>query len=392
MIHYQIKTLFQVTYEDIPKVVHPYLLSAYYQQTRLMSRLDDYDILLIDQLPFHDGILDPSGNIKYDVDFTLRGHFNNLIKQHQLGDNKVRQVGGAYRPVVESPKPEKIEKELSEYEKHGVKRETINATSPTIEEMLTNPELDGISSVNIDPVSIAVETVVDLIDGVKEFVSNPSLGGMAVTAIPGKYADKILDELPLKKLDKAMAKTLHTMKRFKVPCFKPGKTIKGKFKGRERELESHFARQLKSQESGLNDLTVGEYLENRNRYKVMKRKGTGLAQEEFRKDFSNDLKESLKNNYNKKMLPKEAKTKAEQRTLNIMDNLAALHDPDMIAGGGDKVNRMGNKSVNSSLGSQWRRESRLAKMDAQAQKALETVGSDTKMNVTLERCPVRGNK
>jgi len=212
-MHYQIKTLFQVKYEDIHKVVHPYLLSAYYQKTRLMSCLDDYDILLVEQLPFFDGVLDPSGNIRYDVDFTLRGHLNYLIKQHQLGGNKVRHVGGAYRPVVEQPKPEKEQadtkenrrrdayqaivspkKELSKHEKkHGVTKKTINAMSPTIEEMLANPELDGISSVNIDPVSMAVETVVDLIDGAKAFIANPSLGGvaaMAAIAIPGKVADK----------------------------------------------------------------------------------------------------------------------------------------------------------------------------------------------------------
>lgn len=226
-MHYQIKTLFQVKYEDIHKVVHPYLLSAYYQKTRLISCLDDYDILLVEQLPFFDGVLDPSGNIRYDVDFTLRGHLNYLIKQHQLGGNKVRHVGGAYRPVVEQPKPEKEQadtkenrrrdayqamvspkKELSKHEKkHGVTKKTINAMSPTIEEMLANPELDGISSVNIDPVSMAVETVVDLIEDVKEFIEKPSLSGiaaMAVTAIPGKVADKVLDAIPVKNIVKTI--------------------------------------------------------------------------------------------------------------------------------------------------------------------------------------------
>ncbi|EJE4163421.1 hypothetical protein M3916_003549 [Vibrio parahaemolyticus] len=75
-----------------------------------------------------------------------------------------------------------------------------------------------------------------------------------------------------------------------------------------------------------------------------------------------------------------------------MENLAALHDPDMIAGGKDNVSRMGDKGVNSSLGSQWRSQSRLAQMDAQAQKALETLGPDAKMNVSLERCPLQGKK
>ena len=87
----------------------------------------------------------------------------------------------------------------AEYSTLKATKKTISVTSPSIEEMLDNPELDGISSVNIDPVSMAVETAVDLIYGAKDFVSNPSLGGvaaMAVTAIPGKIADKIVSRVP----------------------------------------------------------------------------------------------------------------------------------------------------------------------------------------------------
>ncbi|WP_444533353.1 polymorphic toxin type 15 domain-containing protein [Vibrio parahaemolyticus] len=240
-----------------------------------------------------------------------------------------------------------------------------------------------------------VDDMVSLSEEGQEFINNPTLAGaasMAIIAIPGKFAEEIVDELPLKKLDKAMVKSLRTMKRFKVPCFEPGPTIKGKFKGKERELENHFARQLKHQEAGLNDLTVGEYIENRTRYKEMKRAGTGMAQEDFRQTFSNDLEESLSNSYKKKMPLLEAGMKASERTKEIMANLAALHDPDMIAGGTDKVSRMGYKGVNSSIGSQWRTKSRLTQMDEQAQRALETLGPDAKMNVSLERCPLRGSK
>ncbi|MBN3575913.1 polymorphic toxin type 15 domain-containing protein, partial [Vibrio neptunius] len=160
--------------------------------------------------------------------------------------------------------------------------------------------------------------------------------------------------------------------------------------GRERELESHFARQLKHQEAGLNDLTVGEYIENRNRYEKMRRAKTGMAQESFRIDFSEDLKTSLYKSYKLNMTNREAKRSASKRTLEIMDNLASLHDPDMIAGGKDKVNRMGNKRVNASIGAQWRHKSRLTQMDEQAQRALETLGPEAKMNVSLKRCPLSG--
>ncbi|EPA8594098.1 polymorphic toxin type 15 domain-containing protein [Vibrio parahaemolyticus] len=264
-----------------------------------------------------------------------------------------------------------------------------------LDKVLANPELEAIRAVNIDPASMLVDDIDSLFKEGQEFINNPTLAGavaMAVTAIPGKFSDEIVDELPLKKLDRAMAKSLRTMKRFKVPCFKPGSKLKNSFKGRERELESHFARQLKHQENGLNDLTVGEYIENRTRYKEIKRAGTGMAQEDFRKIFSDELKESLNDSYLDRMTANEAKKEAESRSAEIMENLAALHDPDMIAGGKDNVSRMGDKGVNSSLGSQWRSQSRLAQMDAQAQKALETLGPDAKMNVSLERCPLQGKK
>ncbi|MGR5109787.1 polymorphic toxin type 15 domain-containing protein [Vibrio jasicida] len=271
----------------------------------------------------------------------------------------------------------------------------VNISGPTIEELIADPTLQGINAVNIDPISMMVEGIEDMINAGNAFIDNPSFStatSMAITAIPGRYAEKVVDELPLKKLDNAMVKSLRTMKRFKVPCFEPGATIKSKFKGKERELESHFARQLRHQEAGLNDLTVGEYIENRNRYKEMKRAGTGMVQEDFRKQFSRQLNSSLAESFKLKMSPMEAKKAAKQRTSEIMDNLAALHDPDMIAGGADKVNRMGNKGVNSSIGSQWRTKSRLTQMDEQAQRAFENLGPNTKMNVSLERCPLRGIK
>lgn len=71
-------------------------------------------------------------------------------------------------------------------------RKKIEVPSFDLDDALKNPELNGVKSLNIDPVSMAVETVVDLIEDVKEFIEKPSISGiaaMAVTAIPGKYAD-----------------------------------------------------------------------------------------------------------------------------------------------------------------------------------------------------------
>ncbi|WP_241545683.1 hypothetical protein [Vibrio vulnificus] len=53
------------------------------------------------------------------------------------------------------------------------------------------------------------------------------------------------------------------MKPFKVPCFKPSDTLLKKNKDNIKSFEQNYARQLKHQENGLNDLTIGEYMENR---------------------------------------------------------------------------------------------------------------------------------
>ncbi|AQS38620.1 Putative toxin 43 [Shewanella psychrophila] len=186
------------------------------------------------------------------------------------------------------------------------------------------------------------------------------------------------------------------MKPYKAPCFKPGNQIKKNFKGDPKKLEGHYARQLKHQENGLNDLTIGEYQANRKRFKDMKREGTGPAQADFRAKFSKKLEASLEKSYQDKMSPREAEKLSVKRADEIMSNLAALHDPDMSAGGADKVKRMGNSSVNSSIGPQWSSESksrqgksRVQLMDEQVEAAAKHYGPDAKLNIQLERCSVR---
>ncbi|WP_394230931.1 polymorphic toxin type 15 domain-containing protein [Shewanella colwelliana] len=186
------------------------------------------------------------------------------------------------------------------------------------------------------------------------------------------------------------------MNPYKAPCFEPSNQIKKNFKGDPKKLEGHYARQLKHQENGLNDLTIGEYQENRKRYKEMKREGTGKAQTDFRADFKDDLEASLKESYQQKMSPLEAEKLSVKRADEIMSNLAALHDPDMAAGGKDSVNRMGNASVNSSIGPQWTNKSkarqgksRVQLMDEQVEAAAKRYGPDAKLNIQLERCSIR---
>jgi hypothetical protein len=172
----------------------------------------------------------------------------------------------------------------------------------------------------------------------------------------------------------------------KPKCFKPGEDLKKNWKGDPQKLEKEFYEQLKAQETGINKLSVGEYLENRARFEQVGR-GTGAAQEAARSSLEEQITASIKDSLRKQsILGKEASAIADQRTAEIMSSLAALHDPDMIAGGSDTIGKLGDRKVNSSIGSQWSKESRVAEMDRAAQEALREHGPDAKMNVTLERC------
>ena len=67
-----------------------------------------------------------------------------------------------------------------------------------------------------------------------------------------------------------------------------------------------------------------------------------------------------------------------------MKSLAALHEPDMIAGGIDKVGGFGDRQINASIGAQWR--GRVAELDQAAMEVPESERGDIKMNTKLERC------
>lgn len=165
------------------------------------------------------------------------------------------------------------------------------------------------------------------------------------------------------------------MKRHDVKCFKNGTEAP--------DLE--YDRQLADQEAGLNDLTVQEYLDGRERYQQVARQGTGKAQEAARAKYAAELERSYKAALAKKGVFGEAAAKqAAAMTAEKMGTLAALHNPDMIAGGKDMVTQLGDKRVNSSIGSQWR--DRVAALDKAAAEVPAAQRGSTKMSAKLTRC------
>ncbi|MDR0777425.1 MAG: hypothetical protein LBE81_12430, partial [Azonexus sp.] len=165
------------------------------------------------------------------------------------------------------------------------------------------------------------------------------------------------------------------MEKHEVKCFKKND------KGNPKEYD----RQLADQEKGLNNLSVKEYLEGRERYAEIGRQGTGAAQQKARTEYSRELTDKFsKELKDQGIFGDAAKEKAAAMAKERMSTLAALHNPDMIAGGKDVVTTMGDKGVNQSIGSQWK--DRVAELDKAAKEIPESERGNTKMNAKLKRC------
>lgn len=77
--------------------------------------------------------------------------------------------------------------------------------------------------------------------------------------------------------------------------------------------------------------------------------------------------------------------RAKVMSKETMNTLAALHNPDMIAGGVDVIADFGDRGVNASIGGQWK--DRIKDLDKAASQVPESERASTRMNVKLVRCP-----
>ena len=156
--------------------------------------------------------------------------------------------------------------------------------------------------------------------------------------------------------------------------------IEVKFNYSSKYDEAEFARQLEDQQKGMNELTVQEYLDNRQKYIEQGRAiESNAAQQAARENaYLNKVNELRKSG----LSADEAKTQAE----SWMNSQAALHNPDQVAGGNaSNIGGVGDKGVNSSIGSQWRY--RIDAVDEQIQKMAENMTeaerNSTYLNVNL---------
>ncbi|VVM90575.1 hypothetical protein PS631_02822 [Pseudomonas fluorescens] len=186
------------------------------------------------------------------------------------------------------------------------------------------------------------------------------------------------------------AKAVPLMDEFTVKPFNPYNS--DKFKAMTPEQQKSFLKeynkQLLAQEKAINQMSVDEFKIARDAYDKHGRNPDSVAaQTKFGKDFENDVRDSITESLmakDKNLDFKTASAQASVRAKQIRSDLAALHDPDMVAGGwfSPEPVRMGDSLVNSSIGGSW--PSRLKALDESVASAIANGAGQAKMNVRLE--------
>ena len=152
--------------------------------------------------------------------------------------------------------------------------------------------------------------------------------------------------------------------------------IEVKFKRNPKHNSKEFNRQLKDQEKGMNELTVDEFLKNRDRYL---REGRSEEGKKMQKDVrNNELDNKIDELQSKGMSYNQARKQAKEwiKTKN------ALHNPDEVAGGNPvHVDSIGDAKVNQSIGGQWK--SRIGQIDKQIRKLEKNMTEEEKKTTYL---------
>jgi hypothetical protein len=161
-----------------------------------------------------------------------------------------------------------------------------------------------------------------------------------------------------------------------VPCFEQPKGTD----------PTEFDRQLAEQESAINKMSPEELITRRTAVKDLGTKALRQpeAQQLARDTFSKQrLPEIYKQFRNQGQTGADAIRNARTQLGNELGRLDATHELDIVAGGdAANISGMADRSVNRSIGSQWR--GRVSSLDRAAQSAKARGAS--RMNVRLKRC------
>jgi Novel toxin 15 len=184
----------------------------------------------------------------------------------------------------------------------------------------------------------------------------------------------------------------------KVKCFHPydKKKFKEMSPDQQKQYLKEYSDQLKRQQEAINNMTAAEYKAARDAFdKFGRNPAADAAQSAMRDSFSSSIRDSIRDSLVKGgMGSGAAKTAAAEQTKGLMSKLAALHEPDMVAGGWMKPTPegLGRSDVNSSIGSSWNQDGRVKGMDQHAQQGIDSGNGNAKMNVKLEPCRGPGQR
>ena len=146
--------------------------------------------------------------------------------------------------------------------------------------------------------------------------------------------------------------------------------------------EKEYKQQLADQQDGLNNMTVEEYQNNRASYET---NGRASDSSKFQQSARQEaIADRTTQNIQKGMSYEDACNEAA----SWAKGKVALHGPDQIAGGGpENITGLGDSKINSSIGSQWKADSRIGTLDAYVDKFASGLSpaerSTTHLNVEL---------
>ncbi|MGC9271830.1 polymorphic toxin type 15 domain-containing protein [Acidiphilium sp.] len=150
--------------------------------------------------------------------------------------------------------------------------------------------------------------------------------------------------------------------------------------------QAEFRRQLKAQQDGINKMSPKDVIDGIDKYATEGRGGYP-GEAAMRKAFR---VESWNNEFDRVLEETGDKALAKQQADEALRGTAALHNPDLVAGGGPKPTGIGGASENSSIGSQWAKKgpgsqlTRAQQLREEAEKA--KAEGKQKMDVTLDEC------
>ncbi|TWR86187.1 hypothetical protein FJD38_21305 [Pseudomonas saxonica] len=247
--------------------------------------------------------------------------------------------------------------------------------------------------------------------GAKMAEASGKAGKEAVDKAAKEAADKAVKESAEKKAREEAARKQKQgakVKPKKLPkkkpeCFEPrnSKKYKNMSEAEQKKYLREYARQLKRQEDAINNMSAKDFANARRKFNETKEKSpnnegrnpkAAAAQDAYRNERASEVKDSIYEGYlrrNPKIDPRIAESDAAARAKGIMESLAALHEPDMVAGGWHepKPAALGNKGVNSAIGGSWSQKGRVTLLDDAAKKAVARGDASDMMNVELTICP-----